>query len=152
VPIDYYHADVSGSFLGGLPLTNRLEFLNVLASQGDDTINVNDTTTTNTTTVDSYLGDDTITINGTNLSANNIFLGNDGNDQFNLKINGIGNSIGQFGVYKIASLDIEGGNNAAGMAGDSVNRDRLTVSDTSLIGRALDYIYLNEPGGMNVAT
>src|SRR5262249_43354955 len=97
-------------------------------------------------------GDDTVNIAGNALSANNVFQGFDGNDQFNLNITGGGNSIGSSAFVPITGVTIEGNDQAAGVAGDSVDRDRLTITDTSNIGRALDYVYLTTQGDLNVAT
>lgn len=153
--IRYRHTD--SSFVPAA-YNNRLEFLNVRASQGDDVIFVGATSATNTTTLDTREGNDTVTILGNNLSANNLFQGNEGNDDFILNIVGFGNSIGQTpargfigsmpALFAIASLQIEGNDPAA----DSANRDRLTVNDSSTIGRALDYFYMNTQGDLNIAT
>ncbi len=149
--IEYIHGDLAaspaGAFYGGLPVASRLEFLNVRASTGNDIINVNDTTATNTTTLDAREGNDTVTIKGTTLSANNIFQGFDGNDQFILNIPGVGNSIGTGAAFPIASLQIQGNN-----ASDTVNRDRLTINDSGNVGRRIDYLFLNSQGDLNVAT
>src|SRR5262249_34473481 len=134
----------------------QLEFFNLTGSgNGGNTYDINDTTATNTTTIGDGIagnsGDSTWNINANNLSANNLFQGFDGNDQFNLNINVVGSSIGENAAFAIASLHIEGNDNLPGMPGDTVNRDRLTVNDNSGVRRALDYLYLNSQGDLNVA-
>ena len=96
--IDYAHGDIDG-------IPNRLEFLNVRASEGNDTIAVNDTTATTATTIQGLGGNDTFNITGEHLSGANDFQGDDngglstpGNDTFNLTIDALnvlgGDSIG----------------------------------------------------------
>ena len=78
--IYYAHGDITSSF--GPVHSNRLEFLNVRGSKGNDTITVNDTTATVQTTIDTREGGDAVTINANNLSAANLVQGSDGNDTF----------------------------------------------------------------------
>ena len=63
---------------------NGMEFVNVLSGSGADTITVNATTATNTTSINAREGNDTVNITGDNLSANNLISGFDGTDTFNL--------------------------------------------------------------------
>ncbi len=139
--ISYYHLDISNDLTDN---TNRLEFLNVRASTGDDVINVNDTTATNTTTLDAREGNDTVTVNGDNLSASNFFNGNDDNDQFILNI---ANSIGDNSVFAITGVQFSGNAGLAGAASNSTNRDRLIVNDNSGSFRNLNWNYLSTTSG-----
>ncbi|WP_146522014.1 dockerin type I domain-containing protein [Stieleria varia] len=141
--IDYRHDDTSGGHLavGG----NRLEFLNVRASTGTDTINVNATTAVDTTTVDAFTGNDnaTVTINGDGLSANNVFSGNTGNDNFVLNVTA---NLGATSFVDLTSLQINGDAPAA----DSSNRDTLTINDNSGTARDLVFDYLDTAGDLDV--
>jgi hypothetical protein len=147
VDIEYFHGPTAGS-LGIGNADNRLEYLNVIASQGEDTIDVNATTATEFTRIDAYLGDDanTMTINGDALSANNLFMGNVGNDQFVLNIAA---HLGDTAVYPLTSVEIRGDD----PANDSINRDRLIINDNNAgFVRNLDYQYDSaNPGGVDIA-
>jgi Ca2+-binding RTX toxin-like protein len=138
--IDYRHDATAGGH--GTNANNRLETLNVRASTGDDVINVNATTAITTSTIDSLTGNDTVTINGDNLSADNVFLGSAGNDQFVLNVAA---DLGAGAFAPLTSLTINGND----PAGDSENRDRLTINDNSGAARAFDYDF-QDAGGINV--
>ena len=136
--IDYAHLDIGGS------VSSRLEYLNVIASTGGDTINVNDTTATINTMVDAYTGNDaaTMTINGDGLSANNLFLGNTGTDRFVLNVSvDLGNSA----VFPLTSLEIRGD-----MPSTSSTRDSLEIYDNSAKGRDLIFDYLDTAGAVDI--
>jgi hypothetical protein len=143
-PIRYRHTDSSFLFPG----TNAMEFVNIFASDGADTIAVNATTASNTTRIDMHDGSDfnTMTINGDALSAANIFHGSAGNDQFILNITA---HIGDTGFFPTTSLEIWGDANAPGPA--STNRDRLIVNDNNAgFVRDLNYDYLDTPGDLDI--
>ena len=140
--IDYRHDATAGGH--GTDANNRLEQLNVRASTGDDVINVNATTAVTATTIDSLTGNDTVTINGDNLSADNVFLGNAGNDEFVLNV-AADLGMGALPFAALTSLSIQG----QGPAADSDNRDRLTINDNSGAARGFDYDF-QDAGGVNV--
>ena len=143
VPINYATGDYTYSSIGPV-LGSRLEFLNVRASKGADTIDVDDTTATNTTTVQGLGGNDTFNISGDNLSANNDFQGDDnggvstpGNDTFFLNVAA---NIGASAVYfPTASLSIEGDGTATGNT--DTDRNQLIVNDNSGTARSLNFQY-----------
>ena len=122
--IRYRHA--SSTFLAGTG--NAVELVNIRASQGADTINVNATTATTTTNLNAYLGSDTVTINGDNLSANNVILGHDGNDQFNLNITA---NLGAGHVLPAHQLADRREQRSRRDASDSSNRDRVNLADAT---------------------
>jgi hypothetical protein len=145
--IDYAHGDITSNLGGVNP--NRLEHLNVRASAGNDTINVQDTTATISTTIQGVAGNDTFNITGSNLSGANDFQGDDngglsspGNDTFNLNLSA-GTSIGSNAVYTVTGVNIEG--DAPG--GNSANRDRLNINDSSAIARNLNFHYQSTTAG-----
>ncbi len=129
VPIAY-------EYTPGLAAT---EFVNIRAAQGGNTIYVGATTASIATTVDSGIGDDanTITIVGDNLSGDNLFTGNLGNDQFVLEITA---DLGAAAIFPITGLEIRGDDPAA----DSSNRDGLHVVDLGGGARTLAFVY--QPG------
>ncbi len=135
--MDYFHSDITN-----YASSNRLENLNVICSTGDDTVTVNDTTTTVLTTVDLFTGNDsnTMTIKGDTLSGGNLFKGNAGNDKFVLNIT---SDLGASSVFPITSLQIEG--NAP--ASDAANRDILQIVDYGSVVRTLTFTYLTPVGG-----
>ncbi|MEO1996293.1 MAG: hypothetical protein ABGZ17_13575, partial [Planctomycetaceae bacterium] len=103
--IGYYH----GAFaIGATPVANNaLEFVNVITSTGDDTVAVNATTATTTTTIDLFTGNDanTLTINGDGLSGDNLFSGNTGTDNIVLNVT---TNLGNTSVTDLTGLTIEG--------------------------------------------
>ncbi|MFN0016898.1 MAG: dockerin type I domain-containing protein [Pirellulaceae bacterium] len=145
--IEYAHSSIGGGFGAG----ERLEFLNVLASTGNDVVNVNATTAVTRTILDTREGNDTVTISGDNLSGANFFRGfgapsaADGNDDFILNI---AVHIGDTGVFPTTSLQIEGNANTAV---DSANRDRVTINDNNAgFVRDLTYDYLDTQGDLDI--
>jgi len=130
-------ADIRYSDAGG-----ALEFLNVFGAQGGNTIDVDSTTASLQTQLDSGIGNDwnTVTINGDALSAANIFTGNTGNDHFILNI---AVDIGNTGLFPVTRVDIEGG----APAGPGVNRDKVDIADASAAARALTLTYLSSTSG-----
>ncbi|MFM8475698.1 MAG: beta strand repeat-containing protein, partial [Planctomycetaceae bacterium] len=139
--IDYQHGTNSLGNPG-----DRLEVLEVRASRGVDNLRVIDTTASVYTRIDAREGNDTMLINGDNLSANNLFQGFDGNDDFSLLIS---THIGNSGVVSpTTSVRIEGNGNPIA---DSANRDRLTVVDGNAgFSRAVNYDFLNTPGDLDI--
>lgn len=144
VNIDYRHDATAGGH--GTNAGNRLEFLNIRTSTGNDVVNVNDTTAVTQTTLDTRQGNDTVTINGDNLSAANLFRGlgapsmADGNDFFTLNIAA---NLGAGAFAPLTSVQIEGNNQLAGIDG----RDRLLINDNSGAARNLNYHYLTAGSG-----
>ncbi len=138
--IRYRHTDSSFLFGG----TNNIEFVNIFGSDGDDTINVNATTAIDTTRIDVHDGDDfnTMTINGDGLSADNIFHGSAGTDNFVLNIT---TNLGSGSFVDLTSLEIWG--DAPDGAGDSSTRDRLEINDNSGAARDLVFDYLDSLTG-----
>lgn len=134
--IEYFHT---------LGATSRLETLNVRASQGNDSIAINDTTATTSTTVDAREGNDALTIRGDFLSAQNNLLGFDGNDTFTMTIT---SHIGQSAFATVSGVTIQGNNNPVA---DTNNRDRLTINDNnSAFARDITYDYLDTQGDVNI--
>ncbi|HUU82978.1 MAG TPA: S8 family serine peptidase, partial [Phycisphaerae bacterium] len=109
---------------------NKLDDLVILAGSGGNTIDVDDTTATSSTAVDSGIGSDsnTVTINADGLTGDNIFTGNTGNDRFVLNVTA---DVGG------ASLLIEGND----PAGDPANRDVLEINDLGGGARNLTFGY-----------
>lgn len=136
-------------FTGGASTLDDL--LLVGSNVGNNTYNINNTTGTNTNTVndgDAAAGapnDAVFNIIGDGLSANNTFRGFNGNDQFNVTIN---LNIGQNATTPIASVVIEG--NANPVPADSNNRDRTTITDLNSVARNLNYRYLATQGDLDI--
>jgi hypothetical protein len=140
--IRYFHNATSGN---GLPLaSNRLEFFNLRASSGGDTINVNATTATVQTVIDAFLGNDanTVTINGDGLSADNLFLGNEGTDRFVLNITA---NLGATGAFPLTSLEIRGDDPTG-----NTTRDSLEILDASNTARDLVFDYQDTAGAVDI--
>jgi hypothetical protein len=139
--IDYQHGTNSLGDVG-----DRLEVLRIRASQGSDAIRVFDTTASVSTSIDAREGNDNVLINADNLSADNLFQGFDGNDDFSLLIT---SHIGSTGfVSPTTSVRIEGNGNPLA---DSANRDRLTVVDgNAAFSRSLNYDILDSPGDLDI--
>ena len=139
--IDYQHGTNSLGDPG-----DRLEVLEVRASRGADSIRVLDTTASISTRIDAREANDAMLISGDNLSANNLFQGFDGNDDFSLLIS---THIGSSGfVSPTTSVRIEGNDNPLA---DSANRDRLTIVDgNSGFARSLNYDFLDTPGDLDI--
>ena len=132
--------------------------VNVRASEGNDTIDVNATTANDgntpnggTTTIQGLGGNDVMVINGDGLSGNNSFQGDDdggvstpGNDTFFLNLAG---NIGDNSVWGAGttSLTINGDGNAS--ANVDTDRNQLIINDTSGIGRNLNFAYQDNTGG-----
>ena len=141
--IDYAHGDI---FTGFGTASNRLEHLNVRASKGNDTIDVNDTTATLSTTIQGMGGNDTLNIIGDNLMRANTFQGDTasgavlraaGNDTFFLNVTA---NLGSTAVYGPTSgLTIEGDGTAG--ANTDTNRNQLIVNDKSGTARSLNFLY-----------
>ncbi len=112
--------------------TQDLENLNLTLSNGGNTVVLNDTTATTTTSLSTGNGNDTVTIAGSNLVGNNLLSTNDGIDQVNLNI----------ATNLSASLSIDAGL----AAGISNQRDQISIQD-ALAGRALTFNYENAPLG-----
>ncbi|MHC4399105.1 MAG: Ig-like domain-containing protein, partial [Planctomycetota bacterium] len=110
--------------------TVAVDDLIVLAGSGGNTIDVNDTTATGSTRIDSGTGSDssTVTINADGLTAANTFAGNTGNDRFVLNVT---NNVAG------TSLAIEGND----PAGDPANRDVLEINDLGGGVRTLSFDY-----------
>ncbi len=141
--------------LGVNPANNpTLENFRLIGSEtGDNTYNINDTTATIMNVIED--GDATTTapnngtfnIAGDELSANNVFRGFDGNDQFNLNIT---THIGQNAVPggTIASVEIHGNDPSP----DNANRDRVTINDNNNgFAREVNYDYLDTAADLNIA-
>lgn len=138
--IDYQHGGNLFAELG-----DRLEYLNVRTSRGDDIIRIADTTASIATNLDAREGNDLLSILADNLSAANSFQGFDGNDDFTLAIT---THIGNAGFVSPTSLLIEGNNNPAA---NSANRDRLNIIDSNTaFARNLNYDFLDSPGDLNI--
>ena len=147
--ISYLHSATAGTFGAGT-VSNRLEQLNVFASDGVDTIAVNATTAVGSplgsigTRIDMHDGNDssTLTINGDGLSAGNIFHGAAGVDNFVLNIT---NDLGATSFVNLTSLEIHGDTPSA-----NATRDRLEINDLSGTARDLVFDYLDTPGDLDI--
>lgn len=137
-PIRYFHDTIDP-----LGLDPRLEYLNVLASAGDDDITVQVTTAINTTWIDSRGGTDLITVTGDGLSAVNVFAGGDDADELVLNVT---TNLGDASFVDLMGLEIAGNDPAATTA----ERDRLTINDLSGAARELVFDYLDSPGALDI--
>jgi hypothetical protein len=137
--IRYFHNDLFGG-------QSRLENLNVIASTGQDTINVNHTTATGQTTVNAFQGNDfnTVAINGDGLSADNTFSGDTGADRFILNV---ANDLGAASFVPLTGLSVIGD----APQSQSAARDVLHIRDTSNAARGLIIAHAN-PSILIVAT
>lgn len=114
------------------------------SNTGGDTLNVQATSATTATSINSGGGNDTWTITGDALSATNIFNSDTGNDSLTLNI---ATHIGSTALFGIVALTI----NAGDPASTSENRDRLVINDSNAaFARDLNYDYQNAPGGLNI--
>jgi len=139
--IRYRHTD--STFLPAA-FNNRMEFVNVLSGSGNDTIAVNATTATNTTTLNTRQGNDSVTIAGDNLGASNLISGFDGTDTFNLNIT---THLGATAFAAITGLNINGNDPAA----TSESRDRLNINDNNAaFARNLNFDHLDTAGDLDI--
>ena len=124
--------------------STSMDFVNVFTSTGPDTIAVNATTAIDTTRIDMHTGDDatTMTINGDGLSADNIFHGSAGTDNFVLNVT---TNLGATSFTDLTSLEIHGDAPSANAA-----RDRLEINDASGTARDLVFDYLDTPGDLDI--
>lgn len=122
------------------PGAEEMEFVNIRAGQGGNTITVNATTASNTFTLDSGTGNDanTVTISGDALSGTNLFTGNTGNDRFVLNI---ADDLGAAAVFSLTGLWIEGNQHDPLAPFDA--RDRLEINDLNVgsLARNLAWAY-----------
>ncbi len=132
---------------------NDFDSLTIDGGTGGNTFTVDDTggdsvllPTPTTTTINAGTGDDTFTIAGDNLSGNNYFNGQGGNDRFFLNI---AQDLGANGFTPLSAL-VLAGNATAGAA--DVNRNQVIVNDNSGSGRALNFVYQDSTAGdLNIA-
>ncbi|WP_425614911.1 dockerin type I domain-containing protein [Anatilimnocola sp. NA78] len=124
----------------------NLELFNLQTSNtAGDTLIVNATTATVTSTIDSNGGNDSWTILGDDLSAGNVFDADAGNDTLVLNI---GQHIGQIAAFPVTSLSIAGGSNPVV---NSENRDLLQINDNNgAFARDLNYDFQNAASGLNI--
>jgi len=122
---------------GGATYDAAVEFVNLVTTGlGNNTINVNSTSATATTTIDANSGNDTFNILASALGGTNIFRGGTGNDTFNL-------SVGAAGIT--APVSISGGANNAGGG-----RDTVRISDIGFgasVATPITFTYTGAAGG-----
>lgn len=140
-----YHHSGNVSFVNGANVSVEIANVNIFASDGEDTINVNATTANTTTRVDTHIGNDanTVTINGDALSANNVFHGSAGFDRTVLNVAA---DLGATAVFPIASLQIWGDDPAA----TTNERDSLEINDNSGVARSFTFDYQDVAGGLDI--
>ncbi len=140
--IRYFHTSFTSLLASN---TTGLEFANILASDGDDSIDVNATTATDTTRLDSHIGDDanTTTINGDGLSADNIFHGSAGFDRTVLNVTA---NLGATSFVDLTGLIIHGDD----PANDTNQRDSVEINDNSGAARDLVFDYIDTAGGVDI--
>ncbi len=145
VTINYAHGAITADLANA---ANRLEFLNVRTSTGNDVVNVNDTTATVQTNVQAREGNDIVNINGGGLTAANIFNGFDGQDDFVVNVTA---------AITGTSVTVNGGDPATLAGGDTLTvnatagNDAITASLTAIgvgqilgLGTTLDYTTIEQ--------
>ncbi len=117
--------------------SGQVEFFELRTGTGVDTLTINNTTATNTSTITSNDGDDVWNIAGDGLQANNNFDSGNGVDTLNLNVNV---------AITATSLSIDG----QGANGNSAQRDQLSINDANF-GSNIGFNYLaGGTAGLNV--
>ncbi|MDP7020419.1 MAG: hypothetical protein QGG36_31765, partial [Pirellulaceae bacterium] len=121
---------VPTGFFGGLTYDALVNRLNINTGDFADTINI--TSTSADTTIQGQGSNDIFNVTGDGLAEDNIFMGNLGNDTFNVNVTGtIGGDL----------LRVEGNDPAS----DGANRDVLNINDLSAAtGRTLGVSYVTD--------
>ncbi len=110
---------------GGASYDGAVEQLNLATGDGDDTLNVNSTSGTATTSIDGQAGNDHFQVNASQLGGLNNFAGSGGEDRFHFQLTSA--------AAISATANVDGGSQGAGL------RDVVELND--VFGLALNGLF-----------